>query len=365
MRRDCEIVMAKFNYEGYDKKSVLQVGTLEAKNYSAAYEALQFQGLTVVKLSSEKAGFFKILSEYFLKFKIGERWRAIFFRELSVMLGVMNLHEALQTILKSERNLPAGKILEEISAAVEIGETFTSALRQREIIFGNDVIQSIEIGETSGSLQTITAQLADRLERNYTTRRKVSGAMYYPVVVLIVATIAAIIMANMTLPVFEDFYREQGGELPTITIILFGCGKFLTEHFFVVIFFIAAGIFLFATIYHSVAQVRYIIGKIQWQIKIFREIELRNFFGRIHFLLESGITLNDAMKFCMESSGNLYIKNFLREIKSDIEVGETFSKSIKSRIKKIIAFVSWFDSIGRSERRTFGNAESVRENGRL
>ena len=335
MRRDCEIVMAKFNYEGYDKKSVLQVGTLEAKNYSAAYEALQFQGLTVVKLSSEKAGFFKILSEYFLKFKIGERWRAIFFRELSVMLGVMNLHEALQTILKSERNLPAGKILEEISAAVEIGETFTSALRQREIIFGNDVIQSIEIGETSGSLQTITAQLADRLERNYTTRRKVSGAMYYPVVVLIVATIAAIIMANMTLPVFEDFYREQGGELPTITIILFGCGKFLTEHFFVVIFFIAAGIFLFATIYHSVAQVRYIIGKIQWQIKIFREIELRNFFGRIHFLLESGITLNDAMKFCMESSGNLYIKNFLREIKSDIEVGETFSKSIKSRIKKL------------------------------
>lgn len=335
MRRDCEIIMAKFDYEGYDRESILQVGTLDAKNYSAAYSALQVQGITVVKLSRQEQGIIKILSEYFYKFRIGEKWRAVFFRELSVMLGVMNLNDALRTILKSEENLFAGKVLQEISAAVEIGETFSSALKQKEIIFGSDIIQSIEIGETSGNLQTITSQVADRLERNYSTQRKVSGAMYYPVVVLIAAIIAAIVMANMTLPVFEDFYREQGGELPLMTTILFGVVNFLTQNLFFVIIFFVVGIFLLILIYRKVELIRYFVGKILWQIKIFREIELRNFFGRIYFLLESGITLNNAVELCIQSSENLYMKSFLREIKIELELGESFSEILRQKIKKL------------------------------
>lgn len=327
--------MEKFNYEGYDKNSVRQVGELEAENYAEAYQALNFQGVTVIKLSPNKPSLVNLLQEYFLKWRLGEKWRSIFFREVSVMLSVMNLHDALETLLRTETNAHSKKLLREISASVEVGENLTAALKRREIIFGSDVIQAVEVGEVGGNLQAVTAQLADRLERNYITRRKVGGAMYYPVVVLTAALIAAVVMANVTLPVFEDFYKEQGGELPLITTILFTGGKFFAEHFFLAMILFAAVIFLPVAIYHKVEEVRFFIGKAKWQLKIFRETELRNLFGRLNFLLESGITLNEALKLCVQSSGNLYVKKFLSDIQISIESGEKFSAIIGKHIKNL------------------------------
>ena len=188
--------MAKFRYEGYDKNSVAKFGTLDAENLSDAYAALQFQGVTVVNLEVEKSSTLKFLSESFLRFQLGEKWKAVFFRELSVMLGVMNVHDAILSLKKSSTDTSAQKIFSELFQAVEHGETFSAALKRQEIFFGSDIIQSIEIAETSGKLQEVTAQIADRLEQNYSTERKVRGAMYYPAVVLIAAVIAALIMVK-------------------------------------------------------------------------------------------------------------------------------------------------------------------------
>ncbi len=327
----------KFKYEGYDKNSVAKFGTLDAESLTDAYSALQFQGVTVVNLEAEKSSILKIFSEYFLRLQLGEKWKSVFFRELSVMLGVMNIHDAIQSLKKSAAEISAQKIFSELFNSIEGGETFSAALRRHEIIFGSDVIQSIEIAETSGNLQEITAQIADRLEQNYSTERKVRGAMYYPIVVLVAAVIAALIMIKYTLPVFESFYNDQGGELPLITLILLRGGNFLIENLPVIFILTLAAIFLAVIIYREVGEVKFFFGKLKWQIKIFREIELRNFFGRLSFLLESGITLNDAVKMCSLSSGNLFVKNFLGEVKNSVERGEKFGAALKKFVKNFSA----------------------------
>jgi len=329
--------MAKFRYEGYDKNSVAKFGTLDAENLSDAYAALQFQGVTVVNLEVEKSSTLKFLSESFLRFQLGEKWKAVFFRELSVMLGVMNVHDAILSLKKSSTDTSAQKIFSELFQAVEHGETFSAALKRQEIFFGSDIIQSIEIAETSGKLQEVTAQIADRLEQNYSTERKVRGAMYYPAVVLIAALIAALIMVKYTLPVFETFYTEQGGELPLITLILLRGGNFLTDNLFLLLIFFVAVIFFAVIIYREVEGVKIFFDKLKWQIKIFREIELRNFFGRLSFLLESGIILNDALKMCSQSSGNLFVKNFLDDVKNSVERGENFGTALKKFVKNFSA----------------------------
>ena len=94
--------MAKFKYEGYDKNSVAKFGTLDAENLSDAYAALQFQGVTVVNLEVVKSDSAKFLSEYFLRLQLGKKWKSVFFRELSVMLGVMNVHDAIKSLKKSK-----------------------------------------------------------------------------------------------------------------------------------------------------------------------------------------------------------------------------------------------------------------------
>ncbi len=320
--------MKKFKYRGYDAQASEMVGTLEAESYSEAYAALNFQGVTVVKLEQAGTNFSQGAENFFLKLKLGGQWKAIFFRELSVMLGVMTLHDSLRTLAGAAKNHPSEKILTELTAAVAEGENFSVALTRYEIIFGGDAIQSVDIGERSGNLQDVTASLAVQLERNYSTEKKVRGAMYYPTFVLLAAFAAAIILVNVTLPVFENFFESQGGELPLVTLILLRGGKFFSEHWLSVMLMLAASAAACAWIVHEVATVKFFLDKLKLNVKLLREVELRNFFGRLSFLLESGVTLDEALKLCAAASKNLVTKKILGEIKFSVERGASLSSQV-------------------------------------
>ena len=327
--------MKKFKYKGYDENSVAQVGTLEAENYAEAYAVLQYQGVKVVSLAQEQISVVKLLEDFFLKYKLGGRWRSVFFRELSVMLGVMTLHDSLLTLTRAAEGHISEKILKELVETIEGGETFSAALRRYEIIFGSNSIQTVEIGEASGKLQEVTTRLAEQLERSYATERKVRSAMYYPLVILIAAFAAAVVMINITLPVFESFYSAAGNELPLMTKIFLSLGKFLAAHLFLISVIILAGIIFLIVLYREVEAFKFFCDTLKLKVKILREIELRNLFGRLSFLLESGVTLDDAIKLTAASSGNLKMQRLLEKIKSSVEAGEQFGTTLKRVLENL------------------------------
>lgn len=321
--------MKKFKYKGYDENSVAQTGTLEAEDYAEAYAVLQYQGIKVVSLAPERVSVVKLFEDFYLKYKLGGRWCAVFFRELSVMLSVMTLHDSLQTLAHAAEGNISEKILKELVETIEFGESFSAALRRHEIIFGNDSIQSVEIGETSGRLQEVTTRLAEQLERNYATNRKVRSAMYYPLVVFCAALVAAFVMINITLPVFESFYGQNGQKLPLITSIFLTCGRFFNAHLFLIFGIISAGIISAFAVYREFKGVKFFCDNLKLKVKILREIELRNLFGRLGFLLESGVTLDAAISLSAASSGNLKMQRLLEKIKISVENGERFGVTLK------------------------------------
>lgn len=327
--------MKKFRYKGYDENSNLQTGTLNAENYSDAYEALKFQGITVVKLEPDKKEFSNFLSEMILKFRLDGNMQSVFFRELSVMLGVMTLHESLQTLAKSSVGHASEKILNDLISGVESGEKFSDAMRRHEMIFDADAINFVAIGETSGKLREVTEGLANRLAQSYMTRKKVTGALYYPLVVFIAALVAAAVTINVTLPVFENFYAERGDTLPLITLIFLIGGRFLAENFFLVLLAIFAGIFFCLFVYRTNPGVKKFIDRLKLEVKVVREIELRNLFSRLGFLTESGITLNEAIKLSADSGGNSYVREKLSRVQIAIERGEKLGDALKKNLKKI------------------------------
>ena len=170
----------------------------------------------------------------------------------------------------------------------------------------------------------MTARLATQLEQNYSTAKKIRGAMYYPAFVLLAAFAAAIILVNVTLPVFESFFAQQGGDLPLVTLILLRSGKFLAENFILMALAIILTAVGCAWLVHESKALRFFLDKLRLKIKLFREVELRNFFGRLSFLIESGITLDEAIKLCAAASKNLVMKKILSDIKFSVERGESF-----------------------------------------
>ena len=327
--------MKTFKYKGYDAQSVVKFGTLEAPDYATAYAALIYQGVIVVSLKQERLSIIKFISGLITRLRIGGRWTSVFFRELSVMLGSMTLHNALKMLSDTSRGHVSEKILSDLSKSVGGGEKFSNALRQHEVIFSDDIIQTIEIAEESGRTQEVSRTLSERLERSYATSRKVSGAMYYPIVVLIAAIIAAIVMLNVTLPVFDSFYKNHGGELPLLTLILFNGGKFLTEHLFLFATGFLVLIFSALIIYREVDSVKFFIDEMKLNVKILREIALRNLFGRLSFLIESGVTLDEAIRLSVLSDENSFMRQRLGAAKISIEKGETLEKVLRRVVKNI------------------------------
>jgi len=327
--------MKKFKYKYYDAQSIPQFGTLEAEDYATAYAALLYQGYTIVSLTPERLSLKKFLADLILRMQLGGRWSSVFFRELGVMLGSMTLNGALELLQNTASNTASEKILRDLTNAVKGGEKFSDALKCHEAIFSSDVVQSIEIGETGGRLQEVTQSLAAQLERSYTTSRKVRGAMYYPLVVFCAAIIAAVIMINVTLPIFESFYTSNGGELPLITSVLLHGGRFLTEHLILIAAAFSLTILTALMIYREVEDVKFFADKLKLNVKILREIELRNLFCRLSFLLESGIILDEAVKMCASSSENLFMQQILNDAKILIEKGETLEKVLRNSLNKI------------------------------
>lgn len=318
----------KFKFRGYDAKAVEQVGTLEAEDYSEAYAALTYQGVTVIELKQVGIDFAKVAEDFYLKFKLGGQWRSVFFRELSVMLGVMTLHESLMTLAKAANNHPSEKILNELVKEVSEGRHFYEALARYEIIFGGAAIQSVQIGERSGNLQDVTARLANQLERDYSTAKKVRGAMYYPLFVIVAAIIAAAVLINVTLPVFENFFEQRGNSLPLITLILLRGGRFMAEHWLLVVVGLMLSIGVCVWIVYKVEAVRLFVDNLKLSVKLLREVELRNFFGRLSFLLESGVTLDEAIRLCAVSTDNQIMRKSLNDIKFAVECGGNFSAQV-------------------------------------
>lgn len=323
--------MKRFKYRGYDAQGIERVGTLEAESYSEAYAALNYQGVKVVTLEPTGVNFSRAVENFYLKLKLGGQWRAIFFRELSVMLSVMTLHDSLRTLANAARNHPSEKILSELVTAVGEGQNFGAALERWEIIFGGDAIQSVTIGEASGNLQDVTARLAAQLERNYSTEKKVRGAMYYPAFVLMAALAAAVVLVNVTLPVFENFFTQQGGNLPLVTLILLRGGKFLAEHWLAIFLALIAGGVVGVMIIREVEAVKISFDKLKLTVKLLREVELRNFFERLSFLLESGVMLDEAIELCAAATKNLRVRKILNDIKFSVERGESFSSLVAKK----------------------------------
>ncbi|MBE8955314.1 MAG: type II secretion system F family protein [Quinella sp. 2Q5] len=318
----------KFKYRGYDAQSTERIGTLEADSYSEAYAALNYQGVTVIRLEATRPNLLQAAENFLLKQKLGGQWRSVFFRQLGVMLGVMTLHDALKTLARAATGHPSEKILSQLVTAVGEGQSFGTALARWENIFGSDAVQSVTIGEAGGSLQDVASRLAVRLERNYVTESKVRGAMYYPAFVLMAALVAAVVLVNVTLPVFDSFFAQQGANLPLVTLMFLRGGKFLAQHWLA----IAVAFAMFAAgltvLINESDAVKIFVDRLKLNVKLLREAELRNFFGRMSFLLESGVTLDEALKICAAATKNLVMQKILGDIKFSVERGESLANLV-------------------------------------
>ena len=270
------------------------------------------------------------------KLKVPQNDLLVFFRQMSVMLksGVA-LTQALELLAENMTNKKFGANIFDVSKRLGSGEELSSSLGNFPRIFSPIMIGLIEAGEAGGILSEVLERLASLVESQSKIKGQITGALIYPIAILVLAVTISLALLIFIVPTFDDMFKSMGAELPGLTSFMLVLSRIVTSLGFVVIAPITVFIvfYLFNIIY-STQSGRKFIDNLVLKIPLFGDLilksELASMSDTLSTLINSGISIVEAIERCINASSNEIIKNALRRSISLVTQGQELSTSLES-----------------------------------
>jgi type IV pilus assembly protein PilC len=325
--------MAVYQYKARDGDGKIISGLVEAPSETIAARLLHEKQLFVISLSTNGGG--ARISGLLDRFqRVGFTDTVNFTRQLATMvMAGLSLPEAL-TILRSQTtNKLFAAMLQEVEHQIVSGGTLADSLGRYPAYFPTTYIALVRAGESSGTLDQVMTRLADILESQREFRSKVSGAMIYPIIILIGMAGVVFVMMTVVVPKLTDLYKDFNIDLPTSTRILMGVSSFFVHYWWLMIIAIV-GLVVGFTQWRKTPEGELIVDTLILKIPLFGELQkkimLVEFTRTLGMLIASGIHILEGLRILKESLGNVVFRNAITEIAKKVEkgfpLGDTFSQ---------------------------------------
>src|SRR5919106_5942738 len=209
--------MTHYTYRALDKQGEIIQDKLEGSGELAVAAELRQQGLLVIDVKEQSVAQKDILAP-FKRIKLGDL--VVFSRQLATMINAgMPMVRALNVLSEQTENPKLKDVVVAVRKDVEAGLSLSEALEKHPEVFSRLYTEMVKAGEIGGILDGVLLRLADQLERDQDLRRKIRSALTYPIVVLVLAILAASFMLIFIVPIFARLFQELGGTLPLPTRI--------------------------------------------------------------------------------------------------------------------------------------------------
>ena len=283
--------------------------------------------ITDFKIKPKPKDIFENVS--FMQPKVGQSDIILFCRQFSTMIDAgLPIIQCLEILHSQQENATFKKMLKEIKANVEGGQTFAETLSKYPKQFDDLFVNMIQAGEAGGILDIILRRLSVFLEKAAKLKAQIKGAMTYPIVTMIIAAIVVAVIMVFVIPVFEDMFSGMGGALPLPTQICVNMSRFIKGN----ILFIIGGIvgFIFLTKkFYATAKGRVIIDDVALKMPVFgsliRKAAVSKFTRTTGTMLSSGVSILDSLEIVAKTAGNKTIEKAIFETRAAIAEGRTMS----------------------------------------
>ncbi|TWT50515.1 Type II secretion system protein F [Rubripirellula amarantea] len=330
--------MPIYQFEAMDATGQEIRDEIDAANEEEAQTTIRQMGYFVTKISVKKqaaAG----------KTKGGKKKRAFaiggaktkhicaFTRQLSI------LQDAGLPILRSlkilENNQKPGKLknaLMDVCDEIEGGATLSEAMSKCPKVFSRLYVNMIKAGEAGGALETILQRLADFLESAESLKRKVKGALIYPVIVVTVAIAILTFIMLFIVPTFEEMFEEFGLKLPAPTLLLIAISNYLAGYWWLLIM-MPICLLIFVKLIRKFRHGRMGFDMFIIKVPIFGGLIEKNILARttrtLGTLVSSGVPILEAINITRETSGNGMFERLFTKVNEQIREGEIISKPLR------------------------------------
>ncbi|MBQ4419468.1 MAG: type II secretion system F family protein [Synergistaceae bacterium] len=305
--------MPYFSYSGYDKRGKNTKGTIEASSSMQAVERLTERGIVVVDVAAIEK------KQSRVKIKVLSLESHIFFcRSLaSYLKSGLPLADSLKIMVKQARDKHMRPALEKLLAEVEGGRKFHTALAESGA-FRESLWRVAESGEQSGSLISVLEEAAEQFKLEDGLRRKIRGAMIYPIVMMVVGVGVVVFMLTYVVPKISELFEDMHQTLPLPTRMLIAMSNFLGNY----------GLWILLAILIFILYMKRKGKKINapFMRGISDQLNLALVMSHISTLLRSGIPLVQALR--MASSMDMHSQRWL-DCAEMVKTGHRFDKALE------------------------------------
>lgn len=257
----------------------------------------------------------------------------LFTKHLSVMLkAAIPLVEALHTLEEQSSSSQLKKILLAVKKEVKNGSSLAKALGKFPKVFDHFYVSLVEVSESSGTLDENVAFLAEQLAKEHALRKKIQGALLYPGLVLISATVMSGFIALFVLPQLVGFFGALAIDLPITTRILLAVANLMKDYG--VLIFIALGTILalffniirlptVKPIWHRFLLTFPLVGK------LLAYGQLARFSRNFGVLLRSGVPIATSLEVTSRTLSNEVFKTSLQKVSASLEKGNSIKESMQ------------------------------------
>jgi len=324
--------MAVYTYRALDKQGEVIQDKAEGSGQLAVATELRHQGLLVIEVKEQNAANKDIL-EPFKRIKLLDL--VIFSRQLATMINAgLPIVRALYVLSEQTENPKLKDVVVAVRQDVEAGSSLSQALEKHPKVFSRLYVEMVKAGEVGGMLDGVLLRLADQLERDQDLRRKVKSAMTYPVIVLILAILAASFMLMFIVPVFAGLFQDLGGTLPLPTRICMLLSDILTSFWGILVY---AGMALAVVMFlrwKKTEKGRKTWGRAVLRIPakigdVVRKVALARFARTLATLSAAGVPILQAIEITATSSGNWVVEKALLKSRDAVREGIPLYKPLE------------------------------------
>lgn len=324
--------MPGFSYVAVDKRGKEKRGSLEAETRERALEQLKAEGL--IPVSVREQGALNKEIDFSIGKKVKPRDLSVFCRQfVSITQAGVPMKEALQMLSEQTENKWLKRAISEVLLNVEKGNTLADSMRSQPDIFPPMLVNMVEAGEQSGSLEMAFSRMAVHFEKEAKLKATIKKATIYPIILVIAAIGVIAVMLLFVIPIFIDMFADLDIEMPAITMFVMNSSKWMTSHWYVVLAIIVGVVVAYKLIYRT-TQGRLTIDRIKMKMPLFGKLTVKTacsqFARTMSTLLMSGISTIDALETTSKIVNNIHYTNAMLKAREEVMKGIPLSEPLEA-----------------------------------
>ena len=338
--------MPQFQFEAMDATGQEIKDVIEASTEEEAQATIRQMGYFVTKITVKKARKSaadtkkaKKNGKTFALGRVSSKNLTTFTRQLSILQDAgLPILRSLKILQQQAKPGALKNALIDVCEEIEGGATLSEAMTKAPKAFDRLYVNMIKAGEAGGALETILQRLAEFQERSQSLKRKVKGALVYPVTVVSFAVLILVFIMLKIVPAFQKIFADFGAELPAVTQVLIAISNYVGKYWWSLPA-IPIGLWLFIKLLR-----RFPWGRTGWdmfslKVPIFGQLVEKNIIARtmrtLGTLVASGVPILEALHITRETSGNAVFETLYGKVLDSIREGESIAAPMKenSRLK--------------------------------